>query len=97
MSDKQVGLLVLLILLAPIETYTLAMIIPILLIGGFSLAAFAIVVLHVLVFTWRDDSVIESRIPKSFMVIYSMGALGLSLLAIELVYPQLPQWFWLWN
>ena len=97
MSSKQLALLVLLVLLSPVETYILAMMVPFLLVGGFSLAASVLVMVHVLAFTYCDVPSRERRLPRSFTAIYVMGALGLSLLAIELVYPHIPEPFWLWN
>ena len=90
MSKKQASQLVFWVALAPIETYVLAMLLPFLLAGGFSLAAVVVVAVHLVVLMERGKA---SRL---FKIAYAFGALGLSFLAIEFVYPLVPTSLWLW-
>ena len=97
MSNKQLAFLLVLIVLSPIETFIIAMLVPFLLIGGFGLVAFGVIIMHLLVFAEYNDRHEEAKIPRSFIVAYAVGAFGLSLLAIRFIYPRVPESLWLWS
>ena len=97
MSNKQLALLLVLIILSPIETFIIAMLVPFLLVGGFGLVAFGVVIVHLLAFAEYNDRHEEAKIPRVFLVTYAVGASGLALLAIEFVYPHVPESLRLWR
>lgn len=91
--SKQAFLLALLVGLAPVETYLIAMLMPFLLVGGFGLVAVVVVGVHLYAFSCYT----ARETPMAFRVKYAVGAFGLSLLSIELIYHRLPSWLWLWR
>ena len=97
MSGKQLALLLVLIILSPIETFVIAMLVPILLFSGFGLYVLGVVFLHLLAFAVYNDRHEQAKLPRVFIVAYAVGALGLSVLEIEFVYPHIPESLWLWR
>ena len=97
MSNKQLALLLVLAILSPIETFVIAMLVPFLLVSGFGLVAFGVVIIHLLAFAEYNDRYEQAKIPRAFIVAYAVGALGLAALAIEFVYPHIPESLWLWS
>ena len=97
MSNKQLAFLLVLIILSPIETFVIAMLVPLLLFSGFGLYVLGVVFLHLLAFAEYNNRHKEAKVPRAFIVAYAVGALGLALLAIRFVYPHIPESLWLWS
>ena len=97
MTKKQAILLPALILLVPVETLIAGLVLPWLLISGFSGIAFGFLLLHLLAFAEYNDRKGVTKLPMSFIVAFAIGAIAISLISIEFIYTRIPESVHIWD